>query len=87
MTPVEVGQLWIDNDRRTPAWAGALRYILVRSIDGEKATCVTWIDIPEGVSQARPSTISLRRFKPTSTGYRLADGSGHAPMPKHGRPV
>jgi hypothetical protein len=70
---VRVGQIWQDNDPRvTPA-----RFLRVTAINGDKATCEAWYDKPG--SQARTVRISLARFRPTSTGYRL-----HEEAPDHG---
>lgn len=65
---VQPGQVWADNDARM-----AGRTIAVDSIDGEKAVCTVLApsyDNPHGRS-GHTVRIMLRRFKPTSTGYRL----------------
>ncbi|MFH8813063.1 hypothetical protein ACH4GZ_38690 [Streptomyces hygroscopicus] len=71
-----VGQIWQDNDPRTPD-----RYLRIVDIDASRATArpitynpVTRIaaDLPGG----RPTRIRLDRFRPTSTGYRYIDQDG-----------
>lgn len=60
-----VGQLWQDNDKRVqPA-----RFVRINAIVGEKAVCEAWYDQIGAVS--RTVHISLKRFRPTSTGYRF----------------
>lgn len=72
---VQVGQVWADNDPRV-----AGRTIKVEAIDGNKAVCrvlATPFDYPQGRT-GHTTKIALRRFKPTTTGYRLireADGT------------
>lgn len=68
-TPVEVGQLWIDNDRRL-AVDGRKRYIRVTEVGEKHAVCQAWYD--EAGSDSRTVRILLSRFRPISTGYRLA---------------
>lgn len=69
------GQVWADNDARSRGRTG-----LVNTIDGDKAVCTVLAptyDNPEGRS-GHTVRILLRRFKPTSTGFRLireADGT------------
>lgn len=64
---VEPGQLWIDNDKRvTPT-----RYVRILKIVEGSAVVATWYD--KVGDQARYGTIRLDRFRPTSTGYRLAE--------------
>lgn len=72
--PVQPGQVWADNDPRANG-----RRVRIVSVDATHATVeVTagrWGSAP---TVGRTSRISLGRFKPTSTGYRLvtnADGS------------
>lgn len=71
------GQLWIDNDPRIPS----TRYVLIESIEGDKARCLAWYDTSVGVASARPTRIAVSRFRATATGYRPAKGE-----PKFGRP-
>lgn len=72
---VETGQIWADNDPR--AYARKLRVV---EIDETHAT-VELYQPRHPVSSAKPgrrTRILLRRFRPTSTGYRLvrnADGT------------
>lgn len=68
---VKPGQIWADND-----WRCDGRQVQVVRIDGEYAVC----DVIAGVGgnpppRPRPPVrILLRRFKPTSTGYRFVGG-------------
>ncbi|WP_137726494.1 hypothetical protein [Prescottella subtropica] len=62
------GQVWADNDPRVHG-----RTIAVDAIDGDKAICTVLVpayDNPNGRS-GHAVKIAVRRFKPTSTGYRL----------------
>ena len=74
-SPVEVGQVWADNDSRVYG-----RTVKVEAIDGDKAVCRVLarpVDYPQGRT-GHTTKISIGRFKPTSTGYRLirdADGT------------
>lgn len=63
---VRVGQTWQDNDKRMQRPA---RFVRVTAIDGDKAVCEAWYDQPGATS--RTTRISLSRFKPNTTGYRL----------------
>lgn len=70
---VRPGQVYADNDARS-----AGRTIRVDAIEGDKAVCtvLTNADYYQGDSWQRDARghstrISLKRFKPTSTGYRL----------------
>lgn len=65
---VQPGQVWADNDARMHG-----RTIAVDAIDGDKAVCTVLAPAygnPNGRS-GQTVRILLRRFKPTSTGYRL----------------
>lgn len=65
---VRPGQIWADNDKRV-----AGRTLRVDDIDNEHAVC-TVLTGPAGSddpSVGQQRRILLRRFKPTSTGYRL----------------
>lgn len=84
MADVRVGQVWADNDPRV-----AGRTLRVDAIEGGKATCTVLtndddtqalIDNPlrapwanRSDRRGRETRISLSRFKPTSTGYRLIE--------------
>jgi hypothetical protein len=61
---VEVGQVWIDNDFR---FQNPTRNIRVISIDGKYAVCESY----GFKGRVRRVRIHLRRFRPTSTGYRF----------------
>lgn len=71
MTEVKVGQVWQDCDKRMSG-----RCIRVMAIKDGKALCSRavqsswgeWFRLP-----GRQVRISLSRFKPTSTGYRLLE--------------
>lgn len=82
------GQVWADND---PRCAG--RTLRVDEVVDGKALCTiltnsaeTQADLDRGIGPSRdmrgkPTRISVTRFKPTSTGYRLiieaaVDGDG-----------
>lgn len=78
--PVRPGQVWADNDPRV-----AGRTLRVDVIEGEHALCTVLtnaggqqrlLENPPSWWRARDNRgkqtrISLRRFRPTSTGYRL----------------
>jgi len=64
---VRAGQVWADNDSRCKG----RRTLRVEQVVGDKAVCLTltdWDGRPDG---QRRTLIAVRRFKPTSTGYRL----------------
>ncbi|TDD97724.1 hypothetical protein [Actinomadura rubrisoli] len=79
---VKPGQTWADNDKRAEG-----RTFRVESIDGDKAICTVLtntdvaqqqIDEYRGRScpwardmRGKATRISLSRFKPTNSGYRL----------------
>jgi len=62
---VKVGQIWKDNDKRGPD-----RYLIVCVVETEKAICLECTKNGNPVTK-RKTRISLSRFRPTSTGYRL----------------
>lgn len=79
---VKIGQIWADNDKRAKG-----RHVRVDRIEGDYAFCTIVIDRadtePDGgryrerrphdwIAIGRPTRIKLTRFKPNSTGYRLA---------------
>ena len=77
MSDVKPGSIWADNDPRS-----AGRTLRVERIEGGKAVCTVLTNITPSkadlqrgvlVSDRRGETtrISLARFKPTSSGYRL----------------
>ncbi|MEO3869370.1 hypothetical protein ABGB18_11110 [Nonomuraea sp. B12E4] len=76
---VRAGQVWADNDERV-----AGRTLRVEAIDGDKAVCTVLTnstDTQERIdrgersnlqdTRGRTTRISLARFRPTKTGYRL----------------
>jgi hypothetical protein len=69
---VGIGQVWKDNDKLMPE-----RYIRIASIEGEHALCVpvklNRIGLFEPTGK-HPTTIILKQFKPTATGYALVTG-------------
>jgi hypothetical protein len=73
---VEPGQVWADSDPRS-----AGRTLRIERIDGGKAVCTiltnsdaTNVDSPhQRDMRGKTTRISLTRFKPTSTGYRLTE--------------
>ena len=79
---VTVGQVWQDNDKRIPA-----RFLRVVEVQARFAMCervertiyeppLEWTAM-SGRYFMKQARISLDRFKPTATGYRLvADASG-----------
>lgn len=67
MTEVKPGQLWVDNARCNYM---VKRFVAVREIDQDRAVCEAWYDVVG--TKSRTVRIKLSRFKPTSTGYRLA---------------
>lgn len=67
MTEVKVGQVWADNDKRS-----AGRHVRVIAIEVTlKQAVVRRCNSAGGLIGARVTRIALRRFRPTSTGYRL----------------
>lgn len=69
---VKPGQVWADNDPRS-----AGRTLRVDRIDGDRAVCTVLTDADQRRSGAESTVgnatrISLKRFRPTSTGYRYA---------------
>lgn len=82
---VRPGQIWADND-----WRSAGRTLRVIEIVGDKALCEVVTnsdDVQQKVDQKSPwvtdrrgkkTGISLSRFRPTSTGYRLAQDADGA---------
>lgn len=84
MPEVRVGQVWADND---PRCAG--RTLRVDTVDDHKVLCTVLtnddhtqelVDNPSkhpwmnrNDRRGRTTRISLARFKPTSTGYRLIE--------------
>jgi hypothetical protein len=75
MTEVKPGQTWADADPRS-----AGRTLRVESIEGDKVVCtiLTNADSYKGGAwqkdmRGKTTRISLSRFKPTSTGYRLVE--------------
>lgn len=59
MTEVKVGQIWKDNDKRVGD-----RRIRIVNIEDDKAIVIN-------VETRKTSKITLKRFKPNSTGYTL----------------
>ena len=78
MTEVKPHQIWADNDRRNDG-----RTIRVDAIENGKAVCTVLTnstkaqkELDRGTAgfqdtRGRVTRISLSRFRPTSTGYRL----------------
>ena len=66
---VEPDQLWVDNDVRYRR--GPLRFIHISEVGATHALGMAWWS-NAGSGSARGTKIALRRFKPNSTGYRLA---------------
>lgn len=64
---VQVGQVWIDNDKRHPN-----RAVRVDRLEGDYAyaTC-GYLQDRVFVAFNRTTRIALSRFRPISTGYRL----------------
>jgi hypothetical protein len=64
---VAVGQVWADNDKRSKG-----RHVRVVAIEVTLKQAVVRACSPTGAfSGGRVTRIALRRFQPTSTGYRL----------------
>jgi hypothetical protein len=63
MTNVAVGQIWIDTDSRLRK-SRAVRKLRIERVTEDVA-------FVRNVETNRVGRISLERFKPTSTGYRL----------------
>jgi hypothetical protein len=78
---VPIGSVWADNDPRS-----AGRTLRVERIEDGKAVCtiltnitVTQVELERGVKglrdmRGKTTRISLARFRPTSSGYRLVEG-------------
>ncbi|TQS30023.1 hypothetical protein [Microbispora sp. KK1-11] len=78
MTEVRPGQIWADNDPRS-----AGRTLRVDAVENGKATCTVLTNTTKAQekldrgsawfqdTRGRVTRISLSRFRPTSTGYRL----------------
>jgi len=68
MTEVKLGQIWIDNDKRS----GHDRHLQVIEIDegwgGPYALC-------RNMATSKQTWIRVDRFKPTATGYRLEEST------------
>lgn len=71
MTPVVVvGQIWIDNDKRLEG----KRAVRIDSLDHSHAHCTVGLIVDGAFVPAnRRTDILLKRFRPTATGYRLAE--------------
>ena len=70
-TEVRTGQVWADNDPRS-----AGRTLRVDNIENGKAVCTVLTNIEDTAlrlrdMRGRTTRISLSRFRPTATGYRL----------------
>lgn len=63
-TTVEVGQVWLDNDCRG-AMSRRVKVLAVNREPGREHALV------ENVATGRKTRIQLKRFRPTSSGYRL----------------
>ncbi len=64
------GQRWADNDKRIAKHQRELYVLLVAN---GKATCSIWM---LGKNTGRQTSVSIARFRPISTGYRLIAGPG-----------
>lgn len=67
---LNVGDVWQDNDRRIPT-----RFLVIREIIGPKVLCDVFMLNYKSAKLtmylcAAPTTISIRRLRPTSNGYR-----------------
>lgn len=65
---VRVGDVWADND---PRMAGTGRELRVKHVDAERVRCI------EECTGLR-TNIARKRFRPTSSGYRLVERDGKA---------
>lgn len=64
---VKVGQVWVDNDKRSTG-----RHVKVMAIEVvDKRAVVRPCNPSGGLIGARITRIRLDRFRPTGTGYRL----------------
>lgn len=71
VTKVKPGQVWADND-----WRSEGRTVRVDEIHGDYARCTVLTAAGGGAygdRWRRTTRIALKRFKPTSTGYRLLE--------------
>lgn len=64
---VKVGQIWQDRD-----WRVKDRFVRVIDIKGDSATCQRCDRDGKSLTH-RVTSILLRRFRPTSTGYDLME--------------
>jgi hypothetical protein len=76
--PVRVGQVWADNDPRSKG-----RTVRVLAVANDRATCKVLTDIEDPAQRTRSAVgkitrISLRRLRPTSTGYTLIEDVAEA---------
>ncbi|MEU0443572.1 hypothetical protein ABZ202_28225 [Streptomyces sp. NPDC006186] len=67
---VRVGQVWADNDSRSKG-----RTVRVDEIDARYAYCTVLTAATPGGRTGQRTRIALERMRPTSTGYRLLDGT------------
>jgi hypothetical protein len=68
-------QVWADNDARS-----AGRTLRVDAIDGQQAVCTVLTTAAGAIgTPGRSVRIAVRRFRPTSTGYRLLTDSPAQP--------
>jgi hypothetical protein len=69
--PVRPGQIWADNDKRC-----AGRQVRIVEVDSTHALVELHVPRAVGDDHAKPgrqTRIRLDRFRPTTTGYRLAE--------------
>ncbi|MEU3046183.1 hypothetical protein ABZ705_06545 [Streptomyces sp. NPDC006984] len=67
---VRGGQVWADNDKRSGG-----RTVRVDEVDVRYAYCTVLTSATPGGSTGQRTRIALERMRPTSTGYRLLDGT------------
>ena len=67
-TTVRTGQVWADNDPRS-----APRTVRVLEVDDEKALVEVVTPAAAATNAGARTRISVKRFRPTTTGYRLVE--------------
>jgi hypothetical protein len=75
------GQVWADNDRRSPGRTVRVEEIVIAPWSGEPRDVVCAVLTGNGgkpVASYRTTTIAVRRLRPNGRGYRLVSCPGCA---------
>ena len=72
---LEPGQIWADNDPRSAGRTIGIDYVRISPHGEWVADCTILTDAYNASSTrvGKHTTIAVRRFKPTSTGYRFVE--------------